>query len=206
MKVYCLILTCAMVVIGSSAFSQVPTGPGVIVTGTIPRVVSSVPLNGDQKVGTNTKKVTITFDQVMDTATFYWPIPTNDSSFPKVTAEPFWTDGNRTVVLPVSLQSNRTYRVTLNVGNQAFRSAQGIPLQSGVISFRTTSGGSSVAKPANVGVTPAGVQGITGTPRVPGQGATVGGSSSGSGSSSRSSGSSSRVSGRNQVVRNTPIR
>jgi hypothetical protein len=191
-----LILTCAALVVGSIAFGQVTAGtpypggpipgavpgqgPGVIVQGTIPRVVSSTPTNGDQRAASSLKRITITFDQPMDTGAFFWPLPRNQQDFPQVTADPFWTNGNRTVNLPVNLAPNVTYRIPLNVGNQAFRSAQGVPLQPGVISFRTVYGGGTVTAPRTVGATP-GVRGSSATPRVPGEGSTMGGASSAGG-------------------------
>jgi hypothetical protein len=167
----------AQVLIGTPGpATATPVIPGIPFGATVPRVVSSIPTNGDQRADPTLRRITINFDQPMDVATFFWPLPQNQPDFPRVTAEPFWTNGNRTLVLPVVLAPNTLYRVPLNVGSQTvFRSATGVPLYPGVISFLTASGGGG-SVPANrvPGYTP--VPNVTeNTPRVPGEGGVVGG-------------------------------
>lgn len=187
MKALRLVFAGVVLSLGVIGFAQVNAGttqytpsiilyPGIPNGATIPRVVSSEPPNGATKVNPSIHKITITFDQPMDVATFYWPIP-QASDFPAVTADPFWINGNKTVVLPIALSRNATYHIPLNVGSTiTFRSATGVPLNAGVISFYTGGSSSSSASTGQVpGFTPAGVRIASDTPRIPGEGGTLGG-------------------------------
>jgi len=104
---------------------------------TYPQVISSNPVNGSTGQTPGSRQITITFDQPMNTTTFYWQAP----SGLVLTQTAYWTNGNKTFVIPVNLQNNTTYQIPLNVNDQAFKSAQGVPLQSGYITFTTGQGG-----------------------------------------------------------------
>src|SRR5204862_346173 len=69
-------------------------------------------------------KITIDFDQAMDVATFYYPVPQGVSNFPLLTADPYWTNGNKTFNLPCTLNPGLDYQIPINTINQIFRSAQ----------------------------------------------------------------------------------
>jgi hypothetical protein len=125
----CALLT----IIGVASFAQTQ----IIVPGaTIPQVVSSNPPNGSN-ASASLQQISITFDQPMNATTFYWLTPAT-SDFPQVTGKYYWTNGNKTFVLPVALQVGFTYRIPLNVNDQAFKSAAGVPLSGGYITFATT--------------------------------------------------------------------
>jgi hypothetical protein len=114
-----------------------PSLLGIPTGATIPRVVASNPSNGNTNANAFQTVITIDWDQPMDVATFFWPIP-NSPDFPYVTGNPTWSNGNRRVSLPVKLVPNTTYRIPINTNNQlVFRSAQGVPANPGLISFTT---------------------------------------------------------------------
>lgn len=181
------LLMCSILVsLAATSVAQLTGTPSVIIGGlpagaTYPQVVSSNPVNGSRNVSTALRQITITFDQPMNVTTFYWPTPTQ-VNFPQVTNTPYWTNGNKTIVLPVSLSLGVTYQIPLNVYDQAFKSAQGVPLPSGMISFTTGSTGSSIGAGA-----PGGGYAVGGTSGTPG---TVGGFSAGTQQYGTSSGSS----------------
>lgn len=150
-----------------AVLSPTPVIQGIPLGATIPRVLTSIPQNGDQAVPSNLEAVFITFSEPMDTASFYYPIP-NAADFPMVTAEPFWTTDNLTFVIPCNVYPITTYHIPINIGNQIlFRSLKGVSANPGLISFMT--GGSirieSVHRPA--GVTPFGFNVTAETPRIP---------------------------------------
>jgi len=130
----------------------VPAQTVIVPGATIPRVVSTNPANLAQNVSYTLRQITINFDQPMDVATWYWNFP-NVATFPVVTSTPYWTNGNQTLIIPVRLAANRQYVIPLNVDQQNFRSAAGIPLQPGQLSFFTgrQGGSSSMATPAGGG-------------------------------------------------------
>ncbi|MEI7633450.1 MAG: Ig-like domain-containing protein [bacterium] len=160
-------------VIGTPAATvATPVMQGIPWGATIPRVVSSVPVNMDTKVNATLTLIKINFDQAMDVASFYWPIPKDNPSFPYVTGDPYWTSGNKTVNLPVKLVPNCLYRIPLNDINQLiFRSAAGVALNPGMISFQTSLANTGAAASSNMfpGYTPAPFHATTNTP-IPGQG------------------------------------
>lgn len=160
-SVFCAGSAWAQVTVGTPlAATPTPVLQGIPTGATIPIVIQSVPANGSQKVNSSLTTIQITFNQPMDVATFFWPIPTDVPDFPTVTGDPFWTNGNRTVVLPVALNDSTIYRIPINVNDQLiFRSVQGVPVNPGVISFQTDTNVRQDAAPASV--LPPGVQ----TPR-----------------------------------------
>ena len=138
------------VISGTPIPQATPGQPGIPMGATIPYVVSSKPSNGQRNVPWTTKKIEITFNEPMDVATFYWPLP-NAPDFPLVSGDPYWTNGNRTVVLPVRLNPTRVYRIPINTSGQVFRSLRGVAANPGVISFETgQSSYGGTAKPSTV--------------------------------------------------------
>lgn len=126
---------------GGTVPVQTPFFQGVPANATIPRVVPElcVPRPLQTNVDPNLRQIRITFDQPMDTALFFWPLPTNDPFFPTVTANPFWTNGNRTVVLPVVLAPSRSYAIPINTPTLVFRGATGLYANPGLFRFETAS-------------------------------------------------------------------
>ena len=143
-----------------------PISQGIPLGATIPYVVSSNPPNNKKDASPTLPTVSITFDQAMDVATFYWPIDTSDQYFPYTVDNPYWTNGNKTVNLPVKLVPNHQYRIQLNVGNQwIFRSAKGVWLNPGQISFWTAAQATYGAPSGTIpGITPLPFSASTKTP------------------------------------------
>jgi hypothetical protein len=151
-KTRILALTTIATLIAATSFAQVivqtPNAgatpaliPGIPIGAAVPQVVATIPRNGDLEVNPTIRAVRFTFSEPMDVATFYWPLPVGQTDFPRLTGDPYWENNNQTVVLPVSLNINSTYRIPLNQGNQIiFRSAKGVPAYPGVLSFRTAEG------------------------------------------------------------------
>ncbi len=137
---------------------QTPFFQGVPTNATIPSIVPGLssprPLQND--VNPNITQIRITFDQPMDTALFFWPIPTNDANWPVVTATPFWENGNRTVVLPVKLAAGRIYAIPINSPNLVFRGATGLYVNPGLYRFETRGG--SQGGSVSLGRQPSGIQ------------------------------------------------
>lgn len=188
------------VISGTPLPQATPGQPGIPTGATIPFVVSSKPANGQRNVPWTTTKIEITFNEPMDVATFYWPLP-RSADFPLVTRDPYWTNGNRTVVLPVKLNPTRVYRIPINTSSQIFRSAKGVAANPGVISFETGQAsyggtakpsavygnrpfqGQTPSQPAGVGSAGSGAPATMGAPASPAGGQTGSGSQMGTGAS-----------------------
>jgi hypothetical protein len=110
-----------------------------------PIIQSSEPRNGDSGVNASLRKITITFNQAMNAGSFYWQVPKMDRSFPQMQGDPYWTNGNRTLVMQVILYPGTQYRIPINISGPVFVSASGVPAAPGYLSFQTgLTGGSSV--------------------------------------------------------------
>jgi len=140
---------------GGAVPVQTPFFQGVPANATIPRIVPElcVPRPLQTNVDPNLRQIRITFDQPMDTALFFWPLPTNDPFFPTVTANPFWTNGNRTIVIPVVLAAGRTYAIPINTPTLVFRGSTGLYANPGLFRFETAT--SAQGGTVNIGRTPA---------------------------------------------------
>jgi hypothetical protein len=129
--------------IGQVSYTPIPVQVQQLPAGaTYPQVVSSNPVNGSTTANAGNQNITITFDQAMNVTTFYYNY-TSYPNFPTVTQAPYWTNGNRTFVIPVTLNKGVTYQIPLNVYDQAFKSAVGVALPAGYITFTTGTSGSS---------------------------------------------------------------
>lgn len=143
-----LTMTATVAAFVSLGFSQVSYTPIPVQVqqlpagATYPQVVSSNPVNGSTNANAGNQNITITFDQAMNVTTFYYNY-TSYPNFPTVTQAPYWTNGNRTFVIPVTLNKGVTYQIPLNVYDQAFKSAVGVALPAGYITFTTGTSGSS---------------------------------------------------------------
>jgi len=116
-----------------------PFYQGVPNNATIPRIVPEqcIPRPLSTDVSAALTSIQITFDQPMDVALFYWPLPTNDALFPFVTNNPYWINGNKTVVLPVKLSAGRIYSIPINSPNLVFRGSTGLYVNPGLFRFTT---------------------------------------------------------------------
>ena len=105
-----------------------PNGP--------PRILSSTPRTGDTEVDPGIEKVTVTFDQDMDTGGYSWT--GGGPEFPgREDQRPQWRD-RRTCVLPVKVEAAHYYRVGINAPSfRNFRSATGVAVIPTAIHFTT---------------------------------------------------------------------
>lgn len=78
-----------------------------------PVVVKSVPEAGTDNVDPSLTEIKVTFSKDMSDGGFSFSTASKDS-FPKVDGKPKYLDDKRTAVLPVKLESGKTYAIWLN--------------------------------------------------------------------------------------------
>jgi hypothetical protein len=106
-----------------------------------PRVAHAVPDHADIAVDPSLTEIRITFDQDMNPGGR--SICGGGPTFPTIDGTISWTDP-RTIVIPVKLESGRTYTLSVNCpGAQNFRSAAGEVAEIHPISFSTRTVGQS---------------------------------------------------------------
>lgn len=106
-----------------------------------PKVLSAIPDHGDIDIDPATTEIRITFDQ--DMSPHGRSICGGGPNFPNFTGTPRW-DNPRTLLLPVKLEPDHTYDLSLNCqAAQNFRGTNGQPLESYPISFKTGKPGSA---------------------------------------------------------------
>ena len=105
-----------------------------------PKVVSFSPNSGDQNVNPDVKEVRVTFDLPMGSGCSWCTAGDDDSDFPKGREGQLvhWTDDKRTCVLPVTLESGKTYRLSINSSrHKNFQSEAGVPCEPVEYTFKT---------------------------------------------------------------------
>ena len=106
----------------------------------VPKVVRCEPGNGAQKVSPTVSELRVTFDVPMGGGCSWCTAGDDDSDFPKGVEgkRSYWTEDKKTCVLPVTLKSNMTYRISLNApGYINFQSEGGVPLEPVAYTFKT---------------------------------------------------------------------
>jgi RNA polymerase sigma-70 factor (ECF subfamily) len=78
-----------------------------------PVVVKTVPEAGVTNVDPDLSEIKVTYSKEMSDGSWSWSTFTKDS-FPKVDGNPRYLDDKRTCVLPVKLQTGKTYAIWLN--------------------------------------------------------------------------------------------
>jgi bla regulator protein BlaR1 len=102
-----------------------------------PRIVSLSPNNGATEVDPAITELRVAFNMEMGGG-FSWCGSAPDFPPNPEGKTPFWTDSNRTCVLPVQLKPGTTYSLGLNCPSAInFQSAGGVPLEPVSYSFRT---------------------------------------------------------------------
>ncbi len=103
-----------------------------------PKVLSSVPANGDQAVSVALTNIVIEFDQDMNQGGF--SVTGGGPSFPKVTGKPSWQSPRR-FVMPVELMPGHGYQFGVNSPSaRNFKNAAGESAEPVVFRFRTKGG------------------------------------------------------------------
>lgn len=113
-----------------------------------PKVKKATPDNGETGVDPSLREITIVFDQAMSKDGM--SVVGGGETYPELRGKPRWK-GSRTFVIPVSLQPNHSYWLSINSEKfQNFRNTSGEPAVPYPISFQTGPGKSGAAGEANV--------------------------------------------------------
>jgi hypothetical protein len=112
-----------------------------------PKVVHTVPRTALWTADPTITEIRVEFDQDMVQDAGAWPLYSHDQ-FPETTGPARW-NSPRVCVLPVKLDPNRRYWVTISGGEQAFRSVNGQISEEYAIQFETAAS-AEVARPPKV--------------------------------------------------------
>ncbi len=106
-----------------------------------PSVVKTVPQCGDLNVDPGLREVTVTFSKDMKVTGHCWSwCSVDDESFPKLPGGTRFLEDNRTCVLPVALEPDRTYAIWINTDEfHSFQDPAGHTAVPYLIVFRTGS-------------------------------------------------------------------
>ncbi len=103
-----------------------------------PKVESMIPANGDRAVDPELGAIVVVFDRAMGGG---YSFVGGGEKYPKAAGQPSFDAARRTVTWPVRLEPERDYEFWLNRNEfRGFRSAEGIPLKSVPVRFRTGPG------------------------------------------------------------------
>jgi len=105
-----------------------------------PSVVKSVPQAGDTNVNPSLQEIRVTFSKDMLTDRMWAFCQISEGSFPKrpKNSEIHYLQDNRTCVMPVSLEPNKTYAIWVNRGRfNSFRDTQNNPAVPYLLMFKT---------------------------------------------------------------------
>lgn len=102
-----------------------------------PVVVNCVPAAGTADVDPKTTEINVTFSKNMKDGTWSWSTLSKES-FPEVDGKPRYLDDERTCVLPVKLEPEKTYAIWINSNKfQNFKDSNGISSVPYLLVFRT---------------------------------------------------------------------
>jgi len=104
-----------------------------------PHVVSMTPANGAGDVDPKLTEIRVVFDRPMRDGG--WAFVGGGAHFPEVKGKPSYDRARRVLTLPIALKPDWSYEFWLNRGRfDSFRSAEGVPLRSVHVTFRTRKG------------------------------------------------------------------
>jgi hypothetical protein len=110
-----------------------------------PKIVSMTPANGDEDVDPSVRELRITFDRPMMEG--MWSVVGSGPRFPKMTSSPRYDREHKVLTIPMRLKPGQQYQLWLNRGQyNAFRSADGVPLESVAVTFKTRGHPSKASK------------------------------------------------------------
>ncbi len=102
-----------------------------------PKVISTVPLNGDMTVNPSLSTLTVTFSEPMIDGNWSWAYTTKET-FPETTGDPKYEDNFTKNVLPVKLRPNKKYEVWINSNKfMNFKDKAGNPSEPYKLVFKT---------------------------------------------------------------------
>jgi len=107
-----------------------------------PSVVRTVPPCGAAAVDPNLSEISVTFSKDMKVTGHCWSwCSVQESSFPALNGDTEYLEDNRTCVLHVALEPEKTYAIWINVDQfQSFQDPQGHPAVPYLLVFRTAPG------------------------------------------------------------------
>lgn len=118
---------CAVVVVGALL--------GSATKAEAPRLVKSIPADGDENVDPKLKQIRFEFDQEMSRDGY--SICGGGDQFPEIPAKGKWIDG-RTFVIPVKLKADWQYQISVNCpAGMRFKNENGESVEPTPISFKT---------------------------------------------------------------------
>jgi len=83
-----------------------------------PVVIATVPIAGATAIDPATTEILVSFSREMKPGSWSW-VKVNDMTFPDITGKIRYLDDNRTCVLPVKLEPDKTYIIWVNSKEQA---------------------------------------------------------------------------------------
>ena len=107
-----------------------------------PSVVRTVPLCGDDAVDPSLSEISVTFSKDMKVTGHCWSwCSVQESSFPVLSGDTEYLEDNRTCVLHIALEPEKTYAIWINVDQfQSFQDTEGHPAVPYLLVFRTGPG------------------------------------------------------------------
>ncbi len=108
-----------------------------------PSVVRTEPLCGDRTVDPSLSEISVTFSKDMKVTGHCWSwCSVQEGSFPQLAGDTEYLEDNRTCVLHVVLEPEKTYAIWINVDQfQSFQDPEGHPAVPYLLAFRTGPGG-----------------------------------------------------------------
>jgi hypothetical protein len=107
----------------------------------VPQVASFDPYNGAQNVSPAVTELRVTFSMPMSGGCSWCTVSDDGADFPKGREgkRVYWTEDQKTCVLPVELKPGMTYRLSINAPEfKNFQSAGGVPLEPVAYTFKTS--------------------------------------------------------------------
>lgn len=102
-----------------------------------PVVVKTVPEAGSSDMDANTTEIRVTFSKAMADGSWSWSTLSKES-FPELQGKPSYMKDQRTCVLPVKLQPEKTYAIWINSDKfRNFKDSNGVPAVPYLLVFRT---------------------------------------------------------------------
>ena len=102
-----------------------------------PRVVSTVPANGDRSVDPTLSEMSVTFSEPMMDENWSWAYTTKET-FPETTGQPRYVDNFTKNVVTVRLEPNKEYEVWINSAkHKNFKDKAGNPSEPYKLLFKT---------------------------------------------------------------------
>lgn len=78
-----------------------------------PNVVDTFPVTGSRDVDPSLTEISVTFDEPMTDGSWSWAY-SSKSRFPEMNGQPYYQPGLTKNLLPVKLESNRSYEIWIN--------------------------------------------------------------------------------------------